>query len=240
MGNLPFVSIGMPVYNEELHLEDALRSLLSQSFKDFELIISDNASTDRTGEICLTYAAKDPRVRYSRMKTNVGAIANANHVVQLANAPYFFFASGHDIRHETFIGRCIAILDHDTSVVLCYAAARWLEPDGHLGDVMSGQVDTRGLSQASSFRTVLWGLGGYAYPIYGIMRTDALKKTSLLRCTIGPDIVLIHELALLGTFAAIPEPLLYMRRLADYGSWKNYLVKAIGPSGKKSSAWYLY
>ena len=124
----------------------------------FELIISDNASTDRTGEICLTFAAKDPRVRYSRMKTNVGAIANANHLVQLANAPYFFFASGHDIRHESFIARCIEILEHDTSVVLCYPATRWLEPDGHLGDVMSGQPDTRGQSQASRFRTVLWGL----------------------------------------------------------------------------------
>ena len=60
MGSKPRVSIGMPVYNEELHLEQALQSLLSQSFTDFELIISDNASTDRTGEICLTYAAKDP------------------------------------------------------------------------------------------------------------------------------------------------------------------------------------
>jgi len=100
MDSTPLVSIGMPVYNEELHLEDALRSLLSQSFKDFELIISDNASTDRTGEICLTYAAKDPRVRYSRMKTNVGSIANFNHLVQLANAPYFFFASGHHMASQ--------------------------------------------------------------------------------------------------------------------------------------------
>jgi len=240
MDSTPLVSIGMPVYNEELHLEDALRSLLSQSFKDFELIISDNASTDRTGEICLTYAAKDPRVRYSRMKTNVGSIANSNHLVQLANAPYFFFASGHDIRHESFIARCIEILEHDTSVVLCYPATRSLEPDGHLGDVMSGQVDTRGMSQASRFRSVLWGLGSYAYPIYGIMRTDVLKKTGLARGPIGPDIVLLHELALLGTFAAVPEPLLYTRRLADFGSWNHYLVKTIGPGGKKRSAWYLY
>jgi len=240
MGSTPLVNIGMPVYNEELHLEDALRSLLSQSFKDFELIISDNASTDRTGAICLTYAAKDPRVRYSRMKTNVGAIANANHLVQLGNAPYFFFASGHDIRHESFIARCIEILEHDTSVVLCYPATRWLEPDGHLGDVMSGQPDTRGQSQASRFRTVLWGLGSYAYPIYGILRTDALKKTSPMRIAVGPDVVLLHELALLGAFAAVPEPLLYMRRLSDFGSWDHYLVKAIGPGGEKSSAWYLY
>ena len=83
MGSKPRVSIGMPVYNEELHLEQALQSLLSQSFTDFELIISDNASRDRTGKICLTYAAKDARVQYSRLKTNLGALANFNRVIQL-------------------------------------------------------------------------------------------------------------------------------------------------------------
>ena len=109
MASKPRVSIGMPVYNEELNLEQALQSLLSQSFTDFELVISDNASTDRTG-ICLTYAAKDPRVQYSRLKTNLGAVANFNRVIQLSSAPYFFCASGHDDRHEDFIDRCLEIL----------------------------------------------------------------------------------------------------------------------------------
>ena len=220
MGSKPRVSIGMPVHNEELHLEQALQSLLSQSFTDFELIISDNASTDRTGEICLTYAAKDPRVQYSRLKTNLGAVANLNRVIQLSSAPYFFCASGHDDRHEDFIDRCLEVLEHDSSVVLCYPAARWREPDGHLGEIMSGQLDTRHLrSQAARFRAVLWGLTSYNYPIYGMMRTDALKKASPIRATVGPDTVLLHELALLGAFARVPEPLLYMRRLADFGSW---------------------
>ena len=165
------VSIGMPVYNEERYIEQALQSLLSQSVEDFELIISDNASTDRTGEICLAYAAKDVRVRYYRMETNLGSIANLSRVFQLSNAPYFFWASGHDIRHETFIARCVEILEQDTSVVLCYSGARWLEPDGRLGDVLSGHVETRGMSQVSCFRTVIWGLGGFAHQINGIMRS---------------------------------------------------------------------
>jgi len=172
------VSIGMPVYNEERYIEQALQSLLSQSVEDFELIISDNASTDRTGEICLAYAAKDVRVRYYRMETNLGSIANLSRVFQLSNAPYFFWASGHDIRHETFIARCVEILEQDTSVVLCYSGARWLEPDGRLGDVLSGHVETRGMSQVSRFRTVMWSLGGFNYPINGIMRSDALRRTS--------------------------------------------------------------
>jgi glycosyltransferase involved in cell wall biosynthesis len=235
------VSIGMPVYNEERYIEQALQSLLSQSVEDFELIISDNASTDRTGEICLAYAAKDPRVRYYRMETNLGSIANFSRAFQLSNAPYFFWASGHDIRHETFIARCVEILEQDTSVVLCYSGARWLEPDGRLGDVMSGHVETRGMSQVSCFRTVMWSLGGFNYPINGIMRSDALKRTSLIRNTIGPDVLLLHELALLGTFAEVPEPLLCIRRLSDYGSWHHYIAKVFGPAAERRSAsWYLY
>lgn len=237
------VSIGMPVYNEERYIEQALQSLLSQSVEDFELIISDNASTDRTGEICLAYAAKDPRVRYYRMETNLGSVANFNHVFRLSNAPYFFWASGHDIRHETFIARCVEILEQDTSVVLCYPRVRWLEPDGHLGDVISSHVETRGMNQLLSFRTVLWGLGPIGAPmnpIYGIIRADALKRTRLARNTVGPDAVLLAELALLGAFAEVAEPLLCMRKLSDFGSWKEYLIKCLGPQGERRSAWYLY
>jgi glycosyltransferase involved in cell wall biosynthesis len=236
----PFVSIGMPVYNEERYLERALRSLLSQSFENFELIVSDNASTDRTGEICLTYAAKDPRVRYSRMETNLGSCANFNRVFQLSNSPYFFWASGHDTRHETFIARCIEILEEDPSVVLCYPAARWLESDSHLGDVIAGHVETRGMSQVSRFRTVLWDLD-FVYQTYGVIRSNALKRTGLMRPnTVGADVVLLTELALLGAFAEVPEPLLCLQRLSDFGSWNQYIAKALGPSSARRSAWYLY
>jgi hypothetical protein len=132
------------------------------------------------------------------------------------------------------------ILEADASVVLCSPAARWLEPDGRLGDVMSGSVEARGMGQVSCFRTVMWGLGGFAYQINGIMRSDALKRTSLIRNTIGPDVVLLHELALFGTFAEVLEPLLCIRRLSDYGSWRHYIAKVFGPAAERRSAWYLY
>ena len=236
----PFVSIGMPVYNEELYLEQALQSLLSQSYENFELIISDNASTDRTSEICLTYATKDPRVRYNRMETNVGSSLNFNRVFQLSNSPYFFWASGHDTRHKNFIARCIEILERDASVVLCYPAARWVEADGHVGDVIAGHVETRGMSQLARFRTVLWDLG-FVYQTYGIMRSNALKRTGLMRPnTVGADVVLVTELALLGAFAEVPEPLLFVQKLSDFGSWNKYLVKSLGPPAERRSAWYLY
>ena len=61
-----------------------------------------------------------------------------------------------------------------------------------------------------------------------------------MRKTIGPDVVLLHELALLGTFAEVPEPLLSIRRLSDYGSWRHYIAKGFGPAAERRSAWYLY
>src|SRR5438128_542667 len=74
----PRVSIGLPVYNGERYLRLALDSLLSQTFTDFELIISDNASTDGTTEICRAYAARDARIRYSRLEHNIGGSPNFN------------------------------------------------------------------------------------------------------------------------------------------------------------------
>jgi glycosyltransferase involved in cell wall biosynthesis len=238
--NKPLVSIGMPVYNEERYLERALQSLLCQSFENFELIISDNASTDRTGEICLTYAAKDPRVRYSRMETNLGSNVNFTRVFQLSNAPYFFWASGHDTWHQTFIARCLEILEQDASVVLCYPRAQWLETDGRLGNVLPGHVDTRGLSQVARYRAVIWGLG-YVYQDFGIMRSSALKRTGVIRPkTVGADFILLSELALLGAFAEVPEALLCLQRLSDYGSTNQFLAKALGPSSGRRSSWHLY
>ena len=76
----PRVSVGMPVYNSEAYLREAVDSILSQSFADFELIISDNASTDSTEEICRAYASQDRRVRYLRSSVNIGANGNYNNV----------------------------------------------------------------------------------------------------------------------------------------------------------------
>ena len=89
MNNRSRVSIGLPVYNGEKYLEQALISILSQTYTDFELIISDNASTDRTQAICREYAAKDPRIRYYCNEENLGAAPNHNRVFELASGEYF-------------------------------------------------------------------------------------------------------------------------------------------------------
>ena len=234
----PLVSVGMPVYNEQRYIGAALRCILSQTFEDFELIIGDNASTDGTREICQAVEAGDPRVKYHRHDSNIGSIANFNRVFELARGEYFVWASGHDLRSEHFLARSVEVLEGDRSVVLTYPRARWIEADGTESRLIGGCVETRGLDRVSAAHVVLWGLA-YAYPIYGLMRADALRRTSVMRNVVGPDIVLLLELSLLGAFAQIAEPLLCMRKLDDYGSWKAYLRKSFGPSRPRRAAFGL-
>ena len=107
----PLVTIGMCVFNCDRFLVKALDSLLSQEYKNFELIISDNASEDRTQEICLEYQARDPRIQYSRNETNMGAIFNGVKVINLARGKYFMFGSDHDLWHPSFITKRLEVIE---------------------------------------------------------------------------------------------------------------------------------
>ena len=100
---VPQVSIGMPVYNGEPFISEALDSLLDQTFTDFELIISDNASTDSTEAICRQYAAKDSRIRYVRQAENLGAPANFQFVLDQAVGKYFMWAAADDLQTPNYI-----------------------------------------------------------------------------------------------------------------------------------------
>lgn len=93
---IPVVTIYMTVRNEERFIEKALESLLSQTFADFELLISDSASTDRTGEICKRYANGDNRIRYERLDANVSPVADIRRLVQMARGRYGMMAAGDD------------------------------------------------------------------------------------------------------------------------------------------------
>ena len=203
------VSIGLPVYNGERYLVQAIDSLLAQDYEDFELIISDNASLDSTQEICLNYAAADSRVRYYRQETNIGAAKNFNLVLGLSTAPYFKWASHDDWCAPELLTRCVEVLDREPDSVLCCPRLVVVDEDG--------QFVAHDISIADDFSTdvrkrakQVWSLE-YITHLFGVMRTSALKQTGLFRSTSGSDKVLLAELSLLGNFRQILDDLLFYR-----------------------------
>lgn len=236
----PLVSIGVPVFNEEGHLAEALDSLLAQTYDNIEVVISDNASTDRTPEICAAYAARDPRVRYHRNENNVGGIENFNVAFRLARGEFFMWASGHDVRHPSQIARCLEMMLAEPEVVLCYSQVVWVDQDGREHAKVHEYIDTRGLAErVARLNVVLWSLHG-GFPVYGLFRSEALRRTALYTQVVSPDMSLLIELALVGRFAFLPEPPLRLRRAQDYGSWEVYVAKHFKKEAAGGSAQRLY
>ncbi|MDG2013953.1 MAG: glycosyltransferase family 2 protein [Pirellulaceae bacterium] len=214
------VTIGLPVYNGEAYLGDALRSLLSQSYDNFELIISDNASTDRTQEICLEFAAKDKRVRYLRQEQNLGAVPNFNLVFEVSDSEYFKWAAADDICRPSYLEKCVAILDADLTVAWCHSQSSHIDSAGNLlsepESLDVSYADRQAARPSKRFQAILFSPDG-CLDSYGLMRSQVIRKTPLYLPYYGPEKVFIAEMALLGRFQEIPETL-FFARVATAGS----------------------
>ncbi|MCP4673162.1 MAG: glycosyltransferase family 2 protein [Desulfobacula sp.] len=204
----PPVSIGMPIYNEETFLEASVASILNQEYDNFELIISDNASSDKTEQICLELARKDRRIKYIRNDTNLGAIANFCKVFDLATGEYFMFAGGHDLWSPGFIQKCLKTLQDYPSSVLAFPSTIWIDEDNQHLNKGTSFYDTRGFDIISRYVFVLWGPMN---PVYGLIRMDALKKIRMNIQMLGGDLIVLTELAFLGQFAYISDAIWYRR-----------------------------
>ena len=213
----PPVALGMPVYNAERYLEAALDSLLSQTFNDFELIISDNGSTDGTGEICRRYASTDERIRYSRNEKNIGLVANFNRVFELSRSRYFKWCAADDLCAPDYLRQAVEILDSDPSTVLVFSLTAGIDEDGKPAH-LPGQVsdhDTEGTVSSADpverFQKLLRNMWWVDGPFYGVMRADALAQTPGHRYHVSGDQLLIAEMCFLGRFVEIPEVLFFSR-----------------------------
>jgi glycosyltransferase involved in cell wall biosynthesis len=216
-GRAPKVSIGVPVYNDERYLGETIQSLLAQTFEDFELIICDNASTDRTAEIARDYAARDSRIRYARNERNLGAARNYGRCFALAGGEYFRWFAGDDLAARESLARCVDVLDRDRGVVLAYPRTRLIDGQGRpLGDY-EDRLHLQSPHPVERFRELLSRLG-LCNAFYGLMRAGAVRRTGLLGSYIGSDVVFQAELVLHGTFWEIPEPLFFRRMHAAASS----------------------
>jgi glycosyltransferase involved in cell wall biosynthesis len=212
----PKVSLGMPVYNGEAFLAETLDSILLQTYPDFEVIISDNASTDSTREICESYAARDSRVHYDRNDTNIGAARNYNRVFELSAGEYFKWTPYDDCYAPRYLESCVEVLEREADVVLCYP--RTILVDG-IGDVIEYHDDQFNLQSPKPhlrFRESFYG-SAWCNPVLGLIRAAVLRKTGLIGSYHASDEVLLGELALYGKYFEVPE-YLFIRRLHEHTS----------------------
>ena len=209
---IPTVSIGLPVFNGEKYLSQALDSLLGQTFSDIEIIISDNASTDWTERICREYQSKDPRIIYRRQSENKGAAFNYNYVFHLSRARYFKWAAADDLCGPEMLEQCVTILDSHPDIVLCYPKTNIIDEHGQLiraydyddfWNLSSPEPIDRFWTTFSPLRE--------CNAVFGLIRSYALARTALIGHYISSDSVLLAELSLHGRLHELPERLFYRR-----------------------------
>lgn len=226
----PRVSIGLPVYNGEQFLAQTLKTLLAQTYTDFEIIISDNASTDATEIICQDFAARDKRIRYYRSANNMGAAANYNRVFELATGEYFKWAAADDLVAESFLERAVQILDGHSDVVVCYARTEAIDVNGNILRRYAAKVDAHAQEPSKRFYEFVC-VPHPCVSVFGLIRTEVLRQTPLIGSYTASDRPLLGELSLRGKFYEIPEVLFYYRN-HDNQSWGD------NASHHSQQAWY--
>jgi glycosyltransferase involved in cell wall biosynthesis len=206
----PLVSIGLPVFNGERFLAQAIESLLNQTYRHTELIISDNASTDATPDICKRYAAADARVRYSRLPENVGGVPNANRVFSLATGTYYMWASDDDVWDRSYVEQCVRHLERDPGVVLVCSEMAIIDETGAIQRRVQLPRSADAPRPADRLREFT-DIHAIADAGYGVTRAAAVRQTPLFVLHPGHDKILLAELALHGRIVRLPE-YLYFRR----------------------------
>jgi glycosyltransferase involved in cell wall biosynthesis len=206
----PPVSIGMPVYNSVAWVESAIESILGQTYRDFELIISDNASTDATFAICERYARVDTRIRLLRHATNLGANRNYLTVLHASRGKYFKWAASNDLCAPTFVERCVAALERDPQAVLACPRSWIFERTTADAQPYDRDLELTESDPADRF-VRLHDRMGLNNAFNGVVRREAFERASTMGSYMGADIVLMSELALLGKFLLVDDRLFYRR-----------------------------
>jgi hypothetical protein len=229
----PKVTIGVLVYNGDNYLAEALESIMAQTFTDFEVVISDNGSTDGSADICRSFARRDRRIRYYRHEKNRGAAWNHNRALELARGEYFKWLAHDDAIEPEYLAECVKLLDAEPDVAWCQSQVilidhvgrrlrgninAWNRPGAPATEIHSVQAfdpgewrGDRGHERPSvRFAAVLLG-AAWCLDGYGMMRTNMLRQTRGYLPTYGSEKIVVGELSLRGRYAEIPRPLKLVR-----------------------------
>ena len=202
----PLISIGMPVYNGEKLLHQALRTFLEQTHDQFEIVIVDNASSDNTKTICLEYCAKDSRIRYYRNSSNIGVYANFRRVLELSSGDYFMWAGVDDIRAPNTLEICLkALLKNKRAVMVHGPVLSQGKGSETLVEIANG-ANLSHSRAAARIRAFIKGIEHNAI-LYGLYRRDAVTRGTFGNC-LGQDYLLGLQMCLLGPIEYVPTPMI--------------------------------
>lgn len=206
----PLVSIGVPVRNGERFLEGSLDSILNQTYRNLEIVIIDNASTDDTPMIVKRYVESDMRIRSYRNDLNLGAALNYNRTFVYSHGTYFKWASSDDLIAPEYIAHCVETLERNRSAVLCYPKTVLISESGETAGIYEDRCNLDESIGSRRLRHLLRTCR-LCNPVFGVVRAEALSRTPLIEPYIASDFVLLTRLALSGTFIELQEPLFFRR-----------------------------
>lgn len=224
MSNLhkPLVSIGMPVYNEERYIRQSIEALLAQDYENIEILISDNGSTDNTGQICSDISSSSSNIIFNRFDKNVGITKNFNYVLENSTGEFFMWASGHDLWSPNYITECINLMTSYPKSVISFGSSQWVDQYNQIITARQfGWADTRGLDVFSRYVYAFWG---NMHPILGIIKRDKLLEKPAIN-TAGTDMIMLCRLSLEGDFIHATQAKWSRREFREERTYKEKLKR---------------
>lgn len=206
----PRVTVAMPVYNGEEFLAPAVESILGQTMGDFELIVTDNASTDATEEMVRGWMRQDARIRYDRSPVNRGLAWNWNRAVPMARGHYFKWAAADDVHLPRYLERTVERLEDDPTAVLAHSRTAWIDEHGQVQGARPTGLAMDAPTPHERFHALThrgWG----CFPLFGVIRREALQRTGLHGAYPRSDRALLAELGLHGRLVEVDEVLFHHR-----------------------------
>lgn len=204
----PLVTVGIPVFNGEKSILAALESISNQSYKNIEIIVSDNCSTDRTAFVVNNYAKENPNVKLIIQENNVGLTNNFNYLASQAQGKYFMWAAHDDTRDPTYIAKCVSKLERSDKYGLCAPRAKVKSNNGEKAIWQSClPKELQSTSEVKRFKSAVREFPAVA--MYGVYRTSQIRQTSLLPNIVGSDLLFIQDLVLACAFVEIEEYLFF-------------------------------
>jgi glycosyltransferase involved in cell wall biosynthesis len=228
----PVLTIGVPVFNGERYLAQALAGISAQTFPDFQVLIADNASTDGTEEIARAAAAADPRIRYLRRQQNVGLVGNWNGLFNDTEGEYFAWHSADDLAAPEFYATCMQLLREYPEAAAGCTEIELIGSDGNSLGTDPERIRSDHPDRAVRFAE-LASFRHYCQFYYGVFRRSMLARTRLMLPFFwSSDRLLLAELALQGTLARDPRQLYYVRQHDERvteGGRKNFYARLASP-----------